>query len=200
MRQRLAAALVTIPIAGAGLLTAHSLAYRLTTATAADEHRLLDSTGHGYLAAGTSLMTAVGVAALAAGLLLTIRTGARTARRARLLAAVPPVAFAVQEHTERLVHDGVLPAGLLHDPTFLAGLLLQLPFALLGYVVVRLLLRTAIRLGAALRYGVRLIPPLPPTPLPARAADRRTPDPLADRAAGRAPPGPLRAQLALRRS
>jgi len=189
MRRRLAATLVTIPIAGAGLLVAHSLAYRLTTSGAQDEHRLLEETGHAYLDSGRSLLIATGAALLAAGLLLTAREGAaRTARTPRALAAAPPLAFALQEHLERLQHNGAVSTDLLTDRTFLAGLALQLPFAMLAHLVASVVLRAAGRIGAGLRSAVRIVPEFAPAPLPRQSADRRVTAPLARRAAGRAPP------------
>jgi hypothetical protein len=193
MRHRLAATLVTIPIAGTGLLAAHALAYRLTTASAHDEHRLLDATGHAYLENGRMILVAAGAALLAAGLVLTARTGAaRTARLPASLAAAPPLAFALQEHLERLTHDGTFPADLVTDRTFLLGLALQIPFALLAHAIARLLVRAADRLGVVLRSPVRLTPTSAPAALPPGSPDRRVTAPLARRAAGRAPPGRAR--------
>jgi hypothetical protein len=55
-----------------------------------------------------------------------------------------------QEHFERLLHDGVFPwdAGL--EPTFVVGLLLQLPFAVAAFLLARFLLRAVRSLGRLL--------------------------------------------------
>jgi hypothetical protein len=53
------------------------------------------------------------------------------------------MAFVLQEHIELLLHDGGVPVGALVAPTFVAGLVLQAPFALVGYLVARALLRLA---------------------------------------------------------
>ena len=193
MRRRLAATFVTIPIAGAGVLAAHSLAYRLTTATAREEHRVLEATGHAYMESGRMFLVAAGAAFLAAGLVLTARTGAaRAARLPASLAAAPPLAFALQEHLERLSHDGTFPADLVTDRTFLLGLALQLPFALLAHAITRLLIGAADRIGVVLRSSARITPTSAPLALRRRSPDCRITAPLARRAAGRAPPGGAR--------
>jgi hypothetical protein len=86
-------------------------------------------------------------------------------------ALLPPVAFVVQEHLERLLHTGVFPWHEFGTPTFVPGLAFQLPFALLAYVAARLLLRTAERAGRAI---ARIAPPRPrlaPVVLAAPAAE-----------------------------
>jgi hypothetical protein len=70
---------------------------------------------------------------------------------ARLLFLVPPLAFALQEHLERLVHDGSFPLAAAIEPTFLVGLALQLPFALAAYAVAAALLEVADRVSDLLR-------------------------------------------------
>jgi hypothetical protein len=54
--------------------------------------------------------------------------------------ALPPLGFGVQELAERLLHAEAIPFNPAHEPAFLAGLLLQLPFGLLAYFMGRLLL------------------------------------------------------------
>jgi hypothetical protein len=51
---------------------------------------------------------------------------------------LPPLAFLVQEHLERLIHDGT-PHVVLTTPV-LAGVLLAVPFGLTAYAVARALL------------------------------------------------------------
>jgi hypothetical protein len=45
------------------------------------------------------------------------------------------------ERAEGVAHDAAVPWRELVEPTFVAGLLLQLPFAAAGYLIARLLLR-----------------------------------------------------------
>ena len=65
-------------------------------------------------------------------------------------ALLPPVGFAIQELLELSLHTGTFGWRAVLAPTFLPGLLLQLPFALAAYVAARLLLRAAGHVGRAL--------------------------------------------------
>jgi len=147
-----AAWLVSLPVAVAGWLAAHMVAYALAEPDAGARAGRLDASGHGYLehlplVALGLLATVVAGAALHA---LAAARGRRThACSPWLFALLPPLAFVVQEHLERFVHDGALPLAAL-EPTFLLGLLLQLPFALLARAAAGLLLHTAAELGRAL--------------------------------------------------
>jgi hypothetical protein len=146
-----ASCLVLIPLAIAGSLTAHGLTYRIVAPDAGARASLLRETGHGYL---DRLPLALGIlgALLLAGLVLRIRAAGDPdwRLRARLAFAVPLLAFALQEHLERLVHSGSFPLGAALEPTFLIGLGLQLPFALAAYAIAVWLLEAAGRLGAVL--------------------------------------------------
>jgi aminoglycoside phosphotransferase len=62
---------------------------------------------------------------------------------------VPPAGFALQELLELSLHTGTFGWRAILAPTFLPGLLLQLPFALAAYVAARLLLRAAEQIGRA---------------------------------------------------
>jgi hypothetical protein len=163
--------LAVSPIVAAGVLLAHALAYRLTGTPTGSLHAYLDH-------APQVLLVVVLVGLLVAAL----------ASRASSLAAWPfPVAalatFAVQEHVERLAHTGELP-WLLGSPVFLAGLLLQLPVALVVWAVARWLLGALaeIRVSAP-RLPRLLLPVLAPRTVdvasePARALPGRGPPPL----------------------
>jgi len=153
--------LVAVPLMLAGSEAAHALAYRLAYPDLHVRVQALLVTGHGYL---RWLPLALGVAAsvVALSLLVTAVDAAR-GRAPRGLPAwafalLPPVAFVVQEHLERLLHTGVFPWHEAATPTFVPGLALQLPFALVAYVTARLLLRTAERAGRAV---ARVAPPRP---------------------------------------
>ena len=150
--RRGAAWLLSVPIALAGCLGAHALAYRVVAPDAHERAHLLAASGHGYLAH----LRIVAAAALALLFVAFVRQAAAAARGlepegpSRLVALVPPRAFVVQEHLERARHDGAFPLHALTQPSFLVGLALQLPFALLALAVARLLSRAATAVGRLL--------------------------------------------------
>ncbi len=192
--RRLLALLVTLPLVLAGSLAAHQLGFAFAAPEAGRRGRLLAETGHSYLA-HLPIVLVVLLTAVAAGGCLAVRAELRdpgaAAARAWPYALVAPVAFALQEHLERLLHTGALPLGVVGEPAFLAGLALQLPFALLAVLLARLVLRSARRLARTL--GSRR----PPRPAVARSPCIGSPSAfvapprssgLATCAAGRAPP------------
>ena len=133
--------LLTLVLAAAGTLLGHALAYRLTGQPAGDVHAYL-----GHAPQLLLLLTTLAVCPLA----FTRATNSPPAWPFPFLALS---AFAVQEHLEQLVHTGELP-WLLTRPSFLLGLVLQLPLALAAWAVARRLLRA---LDASPR-RVRLLP------------------------------------------
>lgn len=169
--------LVAIPLMLAGSQVAHVLAYRLVYPQASVRLRALVQTGHGYL---TLLPLVAGAAA--AVLAVSLALSAVDAARGRGVRSLPPwafallpaLAFAVQEYLERWLAWGHLPWHAAAEPTFLAGLALQLPFGALAWLVARLLLRTAELVGrrlapapqrrrlAPLPLALPVVPPLPP--------------------------------------
>ena len=190
MQRRGLAWLLALPLVTAGSLSAHALAYRIVEPEPAARATLLETTGHDYLAA-TPFVLGICVAFLAAGLLavaLRAHRGARTASATWPPALVAPVGFAAQEHLERLAATGSFPVELAVQPGFLAGLALQLPFALLAVLAARWLGRGAEAVGRAISrvpaYG-RVVPPGCPVfasvVLPRRPA-------LASGRSGRGPP------------
>ena len=166
--------LVAVPLMLVGSEAAHALAYRFAYPELHVRMQVLLVTGHGYLRWLPLVLG--GVAAVVALSLLVTAADAARGRAARGLPAwafalLPPVAVAVQEHVERLLHTGVFPWQEFGTPTFAPGLALQLPFALLAYAAARLLLRTAERAGRAV---ARVAPPRPrlaPVVLAAPAAE-----------------------------
>jgi len=104
--------LVSVPFMAGGCLAAHSLAYHLVSNA---EER------HGYLAFAPLVLGVLGAAAIVGAL----RRG--RAHSPLFFALLPPLAFAVQEHAERLQLVAT-------EPAFLVGLALQLPFALAALV------------------------------------------------------------------
>lgn len=127
--QRLGAPwLVSIPFMAAGCLAAHSLAYHLVSVP---EER------HGYLAFAPLFLGVLGAVAVVGA----VRRG--RVRSPLAFAALPPLAFVVQEHAERLEL-------VVAEPAFLIGLVLQLPFALAALVAARAFLGVADRVIDAL--------------------------------------------------
>jgi hypothetical protein len=128
--------LLILPLTALGTLAAHELAYRLNGRAGDDLH--------GYL----SHLPGICLLLLVLGLL-----GASFVERDSRLAAWPFPAVALlayvgQEHAERLAHDGTLPF-LAAEPVFLAGLLLQLPLAVVVWLAARVLLRVVGRRRSA---------------------------------------------------
>jgi hypothetical protein len=62
-------------------------------------------------------------------------------------ACLPPLVFTVQEHVEYVLGHGHLPSTLVTNPIFLAGLLLQIPFAVAAYLVARALVTVAVAIA-----------------------------------------------------
>lgn len=151
--RRAIALLICIPLAVLGVLVAHQGSYLLV---APQEHsQLLADTGHGYLQHSMTVLSVLS-AAVCVGILLSVVGN----WRGRTAAAIPtwpfammgPAAFALQEHMERLLHDGMFPWTAALEPTFALGLLLQLPIALAAWLVAHLLLRvTRVLVGALSR-------------------------------------------------
>ena len=123
-RRTLAWALVT-PVSAAGILAAHALAYALTGTE--------PGAMHGYLAHAPQVVAVVATIGLV-GLALQERGVGR--RSFVFFAFLAPLGFAGQEHLERLAHTGELP-WLLTTPSFLVGLALQVPIALVCVAVAR---------------------------------------------------------------
>ena len=149
--RRRSAWLVSLPLVVLGSLLAHQLAYLAVAGTHADA--LLAETGHGYL----EQLPAGGVLALICLVLGLFLAGLDRAREragrtipAWLIAFVPIIGFALQEHVERFAHSGSVPWSAALDATFLVGLGLQLPFAALAFLIARALLRTVVAVAAAL--------------------------------------------------
>jgi hypothetical protein len=166
--RRLTAWLVTLPLAVAGTQVAHALAYRLVTPGAEVRTHGLAASGHGYLEY-LPLVLAIGAVLVAFALTAEVRrlvegTGGPGLRvRAWHFALVAPAIFSLQEHLERLFHEGILPWDTALAATFIVGVVLQLPFALAAYALARLLLRVARSLGTLLVRARRRRPAAAPT-------------------------------------
>ena len=82
MRSRVPVALLSIPLALAGWLTAHSVAYTLAAPDGHERAQLLAETGHGYLEL-EPLFVACGLVLVAAGIFMSVRQGIRDCPHAR---------------------------------------------------------------------------------------------------------------------
>lgn len=191
MRRRLAW-LIALPLSVIGTLAGHSVGYRVALPDAHERAHVLASSGHGYLQYAP-LALALCTAFAALGFVATTLTAVRGhdtsggTRQLKLVAALAPVAFVLQELIERLAQDGQVHAGLLVSAPFLLGLATQLPFALLAAVLAFALTAAAHRvaqaLGArgrrprriAITFVSRLSVDLPPEPVLARGYAGRGP-------------------------
>ena len=150
--RRSAAWLAAAPLMLGGSQLAHAVAYRIAYPQAHVRVLHMLATGHSYFtraplvlaAAGACLLVSLAVAAVDAA-----RGRPSRAVPAAAFAFLPPLAFALQEVLELSLHTGTFAWHAVLAPTFVPGLLLQLPFALLAYVVARALLRAAARIGRA---------------------------------------------------
>jgi hypothetical protein len=131
--------LLVSPVVAAGVLTAHWLAYRLTS-TPTDPF-------HGYLEHAPQVLLLLAFA----GVILTAVTRRVHTPPSRAFPLVALATFVLQEHLERLVHGGGVPF-LLASPAFVLGLALQIPVALVAWALARWLL-------AAMHEGRRRTPP-----------------------------------------
>ena len=144
----------------------------------------------GYLVLFLGILAATAVVARAARLLL-----GRPRRRGAeltpwLFFILPPLAFALQELSERLLRAEAFPFHAALEPRFLAGLLLQVTFGLLALLLARLLLRVVERLvrvlarpktprlGAIVSWWARQALDLPRIPALALGYQERGPPPL----------------------
>lgn len=174
MGRRALAWALTTPVAAAGVLAAHALAYRLTGTSAGPLHH--------YLEHAPQLVAVLATLGLV-GLALQERSLSR--HSVWWFAPLAPLGFACQEHLERLAHTGHVP-WLLTTPVFLVGVVLQLPVALVCVLAVRRLTGTL----ADRRPGRGGMPGGAWLPLTVRAEPARTPA-APPRPSGRGPPALL---------
>jgi hypothetical protein len=148
--------LLSLGVAAAGALAAHGTAYRIAEPHDERREHLLEQTGHGYVdpALAASLCAALVIVGFAGRMLAGAHRGDRPPLW--LFALAPPVGFTLQEHAERMLHDGTFLVSL--GPAFFVGLLLQLPFALVALFAARALLAAAGALARRLGSPPRLKP------------------------------------------
>ena len=137
--------LVVSPVVCAGVLTAHDLAYRLTSASTEPLHGYLEH-------APQILLLLAGV-----GVLLASFGGRLHTPPARTFPLAAVATFVLQEHVERLVHGASFPF-LLTSPTFLVGLALQIPVALVAWALARWLLSAVQEVRRPRPARIRLVP------------------------------------------
>lgn len=199
MRGHPAAWLIPLPLAVTSWLGAHCLAYWLVSPPG-DRMGLHTESGHAYLGYAPALAL-WGFALIVAGLVLCVGNGLRGSRPSppplRLFVVLPPVAFTLQEHLERLVGTGGIPHDLLLEPTFVLGLALQLPFAVAALLLAHALNAIGFATGRALAYDLtlrRAFAAAPPSVLEVpMSATLTTPSVLALGHGPRAPPARCRA-------
>jgi hypothetical protein len=184
--------LVVVPLMVAGTEFAHALAYRLVYPQSSIRWRVLEATGHGYMAwapVALGVAAALLVVGVGAGVVDAARGGARHSVSPWVFGLLPLLGYALQEFLERWVALGGLPWWMVEQPTFRVGMLLQLPFALAAFLITRWLLRVAEQVGIALRSPSRPLPSLAVRPLwsPFVSSPPR-PSGLAAGYAGRGPP------------
>jgi hypothetical protein len=177
MTRRQAVWAIALPFAVASWLSAHCLAYWLVAPRAEGHMAVHAEHGHAWLGY-TPALAVWGMTLVVAGVVLCAGEGLRGGRPSRppvrLFAILPPVAFVIQEHLERFLGSGSVPYDLLVEPTFLVGLALQLPFALVALLLTRVLyslgvgfgrlLATRFDLGRAVRHGPPALVKLPDSP------------------------------------
>ena len=167
--------ILVFPVITAGVLVAHALAYRLTS-TPTDRF-------HAYLEHAPQVLLLLVLSGIVLGGFGRRRAAAPAAHVFPLVAITT---FAAQEHLERLVHGGSFPI-LVTSPAFLLGIALQIPFALLAWLLARWLLSIAAEpLARSVTVRPRFDVPLVAAPAVASTSLQRPP------ACGRGPPPFLR--------
>src|SRR5712691_11317295 len=182
MRRRLPW-LLALPLMAAGSLAAHSLSYVFVSARAAagaGEASERASRGSGsYLVLFLGILAATAVVATGARVLLSRSRQRGSTVSPWLFFVLPPLAFALQEFAERLLHAEAFPFQAALEPRFLLGLLLQLPFGLLALLLVRVFARVRRpRLATTARWSPRQAFDLPRIPALALGYQQRGPPAL----------------------
>jgi hypothetical protein len=149
MSRRVLAWFLSVPLIVAGVEGGHWLAYRIVYPDPYVRAQALNDSGHSYLSYLPLFFAIVGAVALCAFGWRVFRRGAADLGTAQVsllpFLCVSPLAFALQECIERLFVGG-WPFAAALAPTFMPGLLFQLPFALVAFLLARWLLRAADRL------------------------------------------------------
>jgi hypothetical protein len=155
-----------------GWAAAHGLAYQIVVPDGTERRHVLETTGHGYFDSAAVVSLCITLVAL--GLIVCAVQGRVETPAPGLAAALPLGGFVVQEHLERLLHEGAFPFAAASEPTFVVGLLLQLPFALAALFAARILLVATAALVRRLR-RTSLGRPLPGPAVPGPVAHASAP-------------------------
>jgi hypothetical protein len=184
--RRLLAWLVALPLAAAGTYLTHSLLPVRAHPAGGHAHPTTDTGLLGFLCSAPFLLSTIGLLALLVAIRV-VQTRS-TSVSAWPFALLVPLGFLLHHHLEHFVGGAPAPLGALVGSELLVGLALQLPFALLAYLVVTALLRVADRLIAALSARRRRL--VAPAAIPPGRISVSTPRIalLATAAAPRAPP------------
>ena len=191
MRRHLAWPLA-LPLSVLGVLAAHWLSYRLVVPDSHAREHLLAATGHGYLMYAPAIV-GISLALVALGFghaIVREFRGESPAMKAPawLVGFVPLLAFVIQEYVERCLQHGSIEWGVALESTFVVGLALQVPFALVAGLATHVLSRVARGVATILsRSPAPRLRKLRPFRLPVSFDLPRTPM-LALGYAGRAPP------------
>jgi hypothetical protein len=140
--------LMTMPLIVAGCEGAHAFLGRVMLVDGGRDRELLE--GGGFGSSLLPLVLAVGAALVLVGfgMLATHRTLGEHRRIARwVFVALPISAFALQEQFEYAVAHGRPSPAVFASGSFLVGIALQLPVAVVAYGLARLLFRVADLLG-----------------------------------------------------
>jgi hypothetical protein len=158
--RRVTAWLLSFPLMVVGSQVAHVFAYRWVYPNARIRLSELLATGHSYMGSPSYAPMLLGFVfaaeLVAAGCVLigALRRSRQRTVPAWAFALLPMLGFTLQEFIERWLSGSPFPWWMVLQPTYRVGLLLQLPFALVAYLVARLLLRAADRVGRILRGAV----------------------------------------------
>jgi hypothetical protein len=159
--RHLLAWLVALPLTAAGTFLTHNLVPARPEHSHSEAGQTL---GLGFFCSLPFLLSCVALLALVivVRIVQTCRQRAGVGVSAWPFATLVPLGFFLHHHLQHLVSGGPGALPPLTEPTLLMGLVLQLPFALLAYLIVTALLRAADKLGAALaarrlRYAPRIV-------------------------------------------
>ena len=144
---------LTVSLAVGGWLAAHCVAYLTAAPSAHERMHALAGSGHGYLRFMPYLLglaLGLALACFVASAVSGARGRSPRAPSFGRFGLVPPLAFVVQEHVERLLHAGAFPLDLVFRPVFAVGLLLQIPFALAAIALARFLFSLGVAVGRRL--------------------------------------------------
>jgi len=140
---------LAVPLMVAGSLAAHSLgsmlsATRISTVVDADGGaELAPRVDHGYvtiLPVLVGLVTALVLVAMGLRIYRRVRGDNHTGASPESFLLLPPLAYALQEVAERLLHAESFLFNPAHEPAFLLALVLQAPFGIVAFFLGRALL------------------------------------------------------------